>query len=305
MLNNEEKAVIESTLDEIQKKYKVTVLFGSIIGSRSMNLNNNTSDLDFYLIFENSRHNNNHNRNQKQKDITINWLFPPDIEIISKYIQYNRKDKLKTKIDFVCFEIYRVLDSVNDYISNNTKFPTYYYKKGISNDDGQFLIYRILSSDYLWDRKYIKKNYEKLKKTFVKINILDYYFTRARGNLDNYLQDERVRVRKYLYTLHEIYCIKWILTYNSIPPLDFYELYKEFANNVISRKIEFLLEINKGNYNSQYSSISKENLIIEQDTHLYNYIENELNMISEQIKNLELESLIEPNQNSLLYRFIL
>lgn len=42
---------------ELEEKYNINILFGSIIVSLFMDLSNNTSDIDFYSIFQNKNHN--------------------------------------------------------------------------------------------------------------------------------------------------------------------------------------------------------------------------------------------------------
>ncbi len=273
-----------------------------------MNLDNSTSDLDFYLIYESHK---NNNKSQIKKNEKINWLFSPNVDIMSRSINYNKRDKLNVKIDFACYEICRVLDEVKKYGVYNKNFPTYNYRNGISNDDGQFLIFRILSSDYLWDNNYIQSNYEKLHNTFIRINILDYYFTRAKGNYDNYLAQRKVKVRKYLYTLHEIYCMKWILKYNTMPPMNFQDLHHEFIDYNICEEIYKLFQINKGNMLDHKKSIlgmEKESLNIEKDDKLNKYIENEINKINVEIRkiytNSKLNVLIGLNENSAMCKYL-
>ena len=71
------------------------------------------------------------------------------------------------------------------------------------------------------------------------------YFGLAMNNFKAYLTGETVKPKKYLYVLRSILACEWIKKKNSIPPVLFRELYKEFLTPSIPiySELEKLLKI--------------------------------------------------------------
>lgn len=57
---------------------------------------------------------------------------------------------------------------------------------------------------------------------------MHHYLHMAEGNERSYLQSEVVRVKKYFYVLRPILACMWIEKHNSMPPVEFERLLKEF-----------------------------------------------------------------------------
>ncbi|MGZ9587276.1 nucleotidyltransferase domain-containing protein [Paenibacillus marinisediminis] len=60
--------------------------------------------------------------------------------------------------------------------------------------------------------------------TFSPKSCMYHYLNMARGNYRDYLQGERVRIKKYFYVLRPILACGWIEKYNSMPPTEFSQL---------------------------------------------------------------------------------
>lgn len=51
-----------------------------------------------------------------------------------------------------------------------------------------------------------------------------HYLNMAKGNYRDYLQGERVRIKKYFYVLRPILACEWIEKHNTMPPIEFHKL---------------------------------------------------------------------------------
>ena len=65
----------------------------------------------------------------------------------------------------------------------------------------------------------------------------------AEGNYRDYLKQDMVRLKKYLYVLRPIFACKWILERHIPPPMLFSELVAAEADPSLLIEIEHLLEI--------------------------------------------------------------
>ena len=72
---------------------------------------------------------------------------------------------------------------------------------------------------------------------------LYHYLSMAEGNYRDYLKQDIVRVKKYLYVLRPLFACKWILERRTPPPMLFSELVTAAADPAIVPEIERLLEI--------------------------------------------------------------
>ncbi|GKU77841.1 nucleotidyltransferase domain-containing protein [Paenibacillus sp. L3-i20] len=60
--------------------------------------------------------------------------------------------------------------------------------------------------------------------TFSPVSCMYHYLNMARGNYRDYLQGDRVKIKKYFYVLRPILACEWIEQYNEMPPMEFDEL---------------------------------------------------------------------------------
>ena len=72
---------------------------------------------------------------------------------------------------------------------------------------------------------------------------LYHYLSMAEGNYRDYLKQDIVRIKKYLYVLRPIFACKWILERRTPPPMLFSELIAATADPALVPEIEHLLEI--------------------------------------------------------------
>ncbi|UTE76836.1 nucleotidyltransferase domain-containing protein [Rossellomorea sp. KS-H15a] len=65
------------------------------------------------------------------------------------------------------------------------------------------------------------------QKTFSPVSCMHHYVSMAKGNFRDLVQGEDVMVKKYLNVLRPLLAAKWIEKYDSIPPIEFQELFEE------------------------------------------------------------------------------
>jgi predicted nucleotidyltransferase len=74
-----------------------------------------------------------------------------------------------------------------------------------------------------------------------------HYLNMAKGNYREYLQGERVKIKKYFYVLRPILACGWIEAYNTMPPMAFDDLVDALIpkNSELHRVISHLLQRKK------------------------------------------------------------
>ncbi|GGG63584.1 nucleotidyltransferase domain-containing protein [Paenibacillus radicis (ex Gao et al. 2016)] len=80
--------------------------------------------------------------------------------------------------------------------------------------------------------------------TFSPKSCMYHYLNMARGNYRDYLQGERIRLKKYFYVLRPILACGWIEQHNEMPPIAFEELMKEILplDGEVGKEVISLLE---------------------------------------------------------------
>lgn len=166
-------------------------LFGAVGGSISLNLANEGSDIDFYLITE----------EQEGKDV-IRTVHLENMEI-----------------DFMCVPMDELVEECEKYAIQNHRYPTRFYRnesemnniihqKDIERPDfKREMIMRIFLADEILEFKQdaMAECYKRLKKGLLLIDIWDYHFNRAYGNYHEHVEGrENVLLRKYLYIISQI-----------------------------------------------------------------------------------------------------
>lgn len=207
------------------EKNKFYPLFGNIDGSISRGMNNNTSDVDMHVFGETNN------------DEIIYELISEEGEIKEKNIVF----------DIAAHSANIAKQRLSEYNKKIKKYPTIFYRSEDEKEiysmekihwnvryrpDGEiFELLQFLIADSIFIRKKDEKliNMQELYYMYKTVDMMDLQFVRAYGNYNNLIKDNQdaVLVRKYLYTLYEIFFCKWILKYKSRPPLIFLELFKK------------------------------------------------------------------------------
>lgn len=107
---------------------------------------------------------------------------------------------------------------------------------------------------------------------------LFHYWHMASTNYRDYLKSDKVKAKKYFYVVRPILAAKWIIAYDTIPPIEFDVLANQLLDKDINEIIQKLLVEKKKS--------SEVDLIDRIDT-LNAYIEAELNTLEEIAKTVE------------------
>lgn len=216
------KSFFEEIIHRLEKNRKYYAVIGNIDGSISRGINNNTSDVDMHLfgitedekiVYELFAEPATINGSEYIYDLSVH-VFDATIKALETY------NAIEKKYPTV---FYRTEEEKQIYSSNNLHW------NGRYRPDGE--IYE-LSQLLLADTIFVNKRYMNLVDLkefytrFKTIDVMDLQFVRAYGNYNNLMKDgqEFVLVRKYLYTLYEIFCCNYIIERHGKPPQIFMEL---------------------------------------------------------------------------------
>lgn len=256
--------VMDKKIKELEKKYDIIILMGCFTGSCTMNFHNSSSNFTFTFIFDSNQHN--------IEKFDLNEI----LEINGKYdlrvTLYGRKKcnilqgiEIQKQTD-IKYPVYRTRNKAE--IENRTSPPQY------RKDFWFFVLLKMVTTDNLWIKNSsdAHKLFDTLRNELYIIDILDFYFTRAQGNYDTYLtKEQKIPLRKYLYTLHEVMYMNWIIEKKVVPPMDFYELSRQtIKKDAVELEMSHLYKMNKE------SSMVKKKLFVSRNDILNNYIKENL-----------------------------
>ena len=88
-----------------------------------------------------------------------------------------------------------------------------------------------------------KEIYESSKQYFSEKAALYHYYGTANSTFKQYLQDDEVKYKKYIYALRPLLACKYIETNHAIPPVRFDDLCKQVLPKELSEEIEMMLTI--------------------------------------------------------------
>jgi len=170
---------------------------------------------------------------------TINWylnILPKKDVIeypITKEFDYSGWDLRKTLF---------LMNKSNPVLFEWLRSPIIYYKDSFS-----FQILEELSKHY-----------------FSPISSIYHYLHMARGNYREFLQSEKVKIKKYFYVLRPILGCMWIENYEETPPMEFEKLLIQITDKELLEEITELLKRKKSGIElGEEPKIKKLNIFIE------------------------------------------
>lgn len=219
------QAFFSEIVPMLEKEKSFKPLFGNLDGSISRGMSNDTSDVDMHIFGE-----------------TDNLEITFELEYGEAFIK-NRK--VTYDIALHAYEV--TLKALDDYNSRAKKYPTVFFRTEEEKNtysfqkihwnvryrpDGEIfelLQFLIADSIFIRNKDEVKIGLNQMYEAYRTIDMLDLQFVRAYGNYNNLMKNdqEEILLRKYLYTLYEIFFCNWILEKQTRPPLDFRELLKE------------------------------------------------------------------------------
>lgn len=219
----------------IEKEKKIRILFAVESGSRVWRVDSKDSDYDVRFVFV--------------RPIDDYIKIDKPIEVIEVF--YDKKGKsCKPKgayIDMVGFDVFKFVKMLS--VSNPTTI--------------EWLVSDIV---YYGEQNNIFKKFA--LKNFKKISLYYHYKSMCRINYLKYLKSGKaVTYKKYLYAYRGLVNAKWVASKQSIPPIIFIDTIKQMKGIIPAKVIQNLVEIIK------LKSEGKEEDVIQNITHLDNYIE--------------------------------
>lgn len=120
--------------------------------------------------------------------------------------------------------------------------------------------------------------YEGAKKYFSRKIALYHYYGTANSTFKQYLQEDVIRYKKYIYALRPLLACKYIEENHAIPPVRFDELLMQKLPKDLSDEIDKMLDV---------KSRSDEKDLNPQLPVIKSYIENEINRYEQLIKTMD------------------
>lgn len=119
------------------------------------------------------------------------------------------------------------------------------------------------------------------KQYFSKVKMINHYYRIALDHYDNYIRNkEEIKIKKYFYVLRSLSAAKYVLEYNTNPPIEFDKLRDIGIPKEYNQIVDELLDIKINN---------SEKKIIHRKKTLDDYIENEFKKLDEIVHSFEKE----------------
>ncbi len=226
----------------LDQNKKLRVLFGNHDGSLSRGLSNKTSDIDMHIFC-----------NTPDRDATYELLWAK-AEI----------DGIPTAYDLAphCWDVTR--EAIAAYDGVTRRYPSVFYRSREEQekyspenihwnvryrDDGEmfeFTQFLIADEVFICEREREQLTLPRLCRMVRTIDLMDLQYVRAYGNYHQLMEgQEPVLVRKYLYTLYELFLCYWIVRYGTKPSTVFQNLLagQELSDRV-RESVDRVLELN-------------------------------------------------------------
>ena len=199
-------------IEEIERSNGIKCLFGGVFSSKVYEFDNAESDTDFLIFFDGG--NGSENR-------SFHFVCEQSLEDINM-IDYRYLMKQMESREIIDYKVPSILYRNNDIIIH--KFNQH-------RDDffSSQKIFEILYSNFIWDSGFLIDNLDEILKMINVVDVLDYYYSRAYGNLVNKLEKEYVQCRIILRCFMGYCCMKQIIEDKEIPFMKMDYLIKRFS----------------------------------------------------------------------------
>lgn len=122
-----------------------------------------------------------------------------------------------------------------------------------------------------------KAIYESSKQYFSEKAALYHYYGTANSTYKQYLQEDKVKYKKYIYALRPLFACKYIETNHTIPPVRFEALFHQSLPKELSEEIEQILTIKaKSNEKDQNPKMPVIHRYIETEIERYGQLSKEM-----------------------------
>jgi len=193
-------------LKAAEQEHDMTVLYACESGSRAWGFESPDSDYDVRFIYARS----------------TDWYLSYNVETLPDVIEYPIVDEIDCNGWDVRKALY-LFTRTNGALLEWLKSPIQYIENGPLRKRLQALAPRAFSD----------------------VALCYHYSHMARGNAREYLNGERVKLKKYLYVLRPLLAIRYIQGFGQPPPVEFSTLVDKVAPREIVGPITRLLEIKR------------------------------------------------------------
>lgn len=220
--NKYQETISEKSIQHIERARGIKCLFGGAFATCVYGINNRASDFDFYLIYDKCKN---------------------EMATFQQFDTDTLQDLYMLDWDYINTDSQKYLEGIQRYPTILYREHNKQHKFNTHRDDfTSQVLFEILYSDYIWDSGFLMQHIDQILEELSFIGILDYYFSRAYGNLNHNLSKEYVPAVKYLMMFLGYSCMKWLLEYQTIPCMDFECMVQVFAPY---RYVSFLREVKK------------------------------------------------------------
>ena len=201
---------LKEHIKEIETDCGIKILFGGAYSAHAFGYATSTSDIDFYFCFE-----------SQTADFTQKWRFFDDIFCDVNLISY----------DLCLQNTKKMMDEIPIYPSVLTK-NTQHESWSIHYDDffSTTKFFEILLSSCIYDTGFLAKNIDKILSVIDIPILLDYYYTRAYGNLKDHLSKDYVEAKRVIRAFFGYSVLRAVIENRVIPSADITELIDKYAD---------------------------------------------------------------------------
>lgn len=161
----------------------------------------------------------------------------PDSDYDVRFVYVRKKEdylNLQEKKDVIEWQLDEVLD-INGWDLKKTLIQFHRGNATLFEWANSPIVYKTTDE---W-----KEIYESSKKYFSEKVALYHYYGTANSTYKQYLQDDEVKYKKYIYALRPLLACKFIEENHTIPPVKFEDLLKQILPKELSDEIEEMLTI--------------------------------------------------------------
>lgn len=247
---------------DLEKKENIKILFAIESGSRVWRMESSDSDYDVRLVY---------------------------VRPMKEYLKISQhRDVIELGFD-KDFKPHKIEGSLIDI----NGFDIFKYLKLIKSSNPSCIEW--LMSDILYYGKQSKKLIEEVKKNFNPINLYFHYKSLCKNNYNKYIKkNNNVTYKKYLCCFRGLVNARWVLNYNSIPPIIFIDAIKKMKSIIpdnIIEKLNYAIESKSvGIEKGKISNIKIFDDFIEKFLNDEPKMPTEINNISEKVLNTEIEN---------------
>jgi predicted nucleotidyltransferase len=239
---------VQEQLDLIERDFNSTILFAIESGSRAWGFASPDSDYD------------------------VRFVYSPPLPYYFRVTDANRDMSLPENRDVIERPINGYLD-INGWCAGKALGLIYKSNPTIFEWMNSPLVYRT-------DDSWMTPLRELAAKFYSPMRAHHHYYSTAKKNMQEHLQGEMVRYKKYLYVIRPLLCVKWIAAGKGIPPVNFMELVDGIVDDAaFKQEIKDLLEIKmRGGEAERQPTRPALNMYIRHMLNLYekpNYVEGE------------------------------